>query len=147
LDKESVEKELMDIEEFNFYLDHVHSALEYVLFSDFFEFYKNMIYNQSLKDFIKAFLSSIQKQGIPESITTLSSKKESIRSFNQNRFKEILAIVLKLFWRLVSSNAKASIREGDLTQFSENYSNVEVLVIFVLALCFFVILLSWFVST
>lgn len=40
LDKKDVDSELMQAEDFNFYLDHVHSVLENVLNSDFFEFNK-----------------------------------------------------------------------------------------------------------
>lgn len=40
LDKQDVDMELMAVEDFNFYLDHVHSILDNVLNSDFFEFNK-----------------------------------------------------------------------------------------------------------
>jgi hypothetical protein len=40
LDKDDIDKELMEVEEFNFYLNHIHSVLEFVLTSDFFEFHK-----------------------------------------------------------------------------------------------------------
>ena len=39
-DKDNIDKELMDVDDFNFYLDHVHAILNHVLTSDFFEFYK-----------------------------------------------------------------------------------------------------------
>lgn len=40
IDQQNVEKELIDIEDFNFYVDHVNSVLEHVLFSNFYEFHK-----------------------------------------------------------------------------------------------------------
>lgn len=39
-DKADIDKELMEVVEFNFYLDHIHSILEFVLTADFFEFHK-----------------------------------------------------------------------------------------------------------
>lgn len=39
-DKDDIDSELMDVDDFNFYLDHVHSVLDHVLKADFFEFYK-----------------------------------------------------------------------------------------------------------
>jgi len=39
-EKEAIDKELMSIKDFNFYLDHVHSILDNILNSDFIEFYK-----------------------------------------------------------------------------------------------------------
>jgi hypothetical protein len=40
LSREELDRELMDVDEFNFYLDHVHSILDHVLNADFFEFHK-----------------------------------------------------------------------------------------------------------
>jgi len=40
LQKDDVDSELMPTEEFNFYLDHIHSILNHVLNADFFEFHK-----------------------------------------------------------------------------------------------------------
>ena len=40
IEQHNVEKELIEVDDFNFYIDHVNSVLEHVFFSDFYEFYK-----------------------------------------------------------------------------------------------------------
>lgn len=78
-----------------------------------------MIYNQSLKDFIKSFLKDIQKQGNIESSQLFSPKNSQNKDINLPRFMRIMEIILKLFWRLVSNNSKS--KEEDCDQFTESF--------------------------
>lgn len=59
-----------------------------------------MLYNESLKDFIKTFLNSVQKQG-SEGEAQIEGEDMEI---NKQKFTEIVKIVLLLFWRLLSNN-------------------------------------------
>ena len=40
IDVKNVEKELIEVDDFNFYLEHVNSVLDHVLYIDFYEFHK-----------------------------------------------------------------------------------------------------------
>ena len=40
IEQHNVEKELIEVDDFNFYIDRVNSVFEHVLFSDFYEFHK-----------------------------------------------------------------------------------------------------------
>ena len=80
-----------------------------------------MIYNQSLKEFIKSFLKDIQKQGNIESSEYFSPKKNQNNEINLSRFKNIIEIILKLFWRLVSNNTRTKDSQEDYDQFTESY--------------------------
>ena len=80
-----------------------------------------MIYNQSLKEFIKSFLKDIQKQGNIESSELFSSKKNQNNEINLSRFKNIIEIILKLFWRLVSNNTRTKDSQEDNDQFTQSY--------------------------
>ena len=80
-----------------------------------------MIYNQSLKEFIKSFLKDIQKQGNIESRELFSPKKNQNNEINLSRFKNIIEIILKLFWRLVSNNTRTKDSQEDNDQFTESY--------------------------
>lgn len=59
-----------------------------------------MLYNESLKEFIKSFLNSVQKHGNSDSDIVEESSE-----VNKDRFKVIIKLILLLFWRLVSNNA------------------------------------------
>ena len=63
----------------------------------------NIIYNDSLKDFIKQFLSSVQKQASLDKDMALT-RADSHSKINKDKFQEIVKIILYLFWRLVSNN-------------------------------------------
>lgn len=63
-------------------------------------FISNILYNESLKDFIKSFLNSVQKQGLDENLDGINSQSE----INKDKFSEIVKIILTIFWRLVSNS-------------------------------------------
>lgn len=101
-----IDKELIDIEDFNFYLEHNESALESLLNLEFLQFYKNIVHNQSVKKFIKGFLSNVQKHG--NSLNELSSLAQNDKiewSINIERFNNIVKLVLKVIWNIVSNKA------------------------------------------
>lgn len=66
-----------------------------------------MIFNESLIDFFKSLLSSIQKQGKLVESDNQENEPSSPDStqVDKAKFKEILKLVLQLFWRLVSNNS------------------------------------------
>ena len=80
-----------------------------------------MIYNQSLKEFIKSFLKDIQKQGNIETNELFSPRKGGKDEINLEKFKKVMEVILKLFWRLVSNNARVKDNQEDLDQFTETY--------------------------
>lgn len=57
-----------------------------------------MIYNDSLSDFIKQFLNSVQKHGSD------SEEVQENAKINKDTFAEIVKTILLIFWRLVSNN-------------------------------------------
>jgi hypothetical protein len=59
-----------------------------------------MFYNESLKEFIKSFLGSVQKHG-----NVNSEAADEGSEINKDKFKLIIKLILLLFWRLVSNNA------------------------------------------
>jgi hypothetical protein len=59
-----------------------------------------MFYNESLKEFIKSFLGSVQKHG-----NVSSEVADEGSEINKDKFKLIIKLILLLFWRLVSNNA------------------------------------------
>ena len=59
----------------------------------------NVLYNDSLKDFIKSFLNSIQKHSVED-----AKGKEAESEIDTNKFKQIVKTILIIFWRLVSNN-------------------------------------------
>ena len=58
-----------------------------------------MLYNDSLKDFIKSFLNSIQKHSVED-----AKGKETESEIDTKKFKQIVKTILIIFWRLVSNN-------------------------------------------
>ena len=121
IDEKTLERELIELDDFEFYLDHVNSVLEHILYIEFYEFHKNMIYNQSLKDFIKCFLRDIQKQGNIESNEVFNAKKGGKSETILIKFKKVMEVILKLMWRLVSNNTKTKNALEDPDQFTETY--------------------------
>ena len=58
-----------------------------------------MFFNESLKEFIKSFLGSVQKHG-----NVSSEAADEGSEINKDKFKLIIKLILLLFWRLVSNN-------------------------------------------
>jgi hypothetical protein len=59
-----------------------------------------MFFNESLKEFIKSFLGSVQKHGNVSSEAAIEGSE-----INKDKFRLIIKLILLLFWRLVSNNA------------------------------------------
>lgn len=105
-DKREIDKELIEVDDFKFYLEHLESAFESWLELDFIQFYKNIAHNASLKKFIKGFLESVQKhEDIISQIKQFNNANQDQEDIDVNRYKNIIKLVLKLVWNAVSNKS------------------------------------------